>query len=391
MAFIPHELDGHPELLAYRAGLRATHLRRVSIKVMRLDHSAVTRDFHDQIDGQVTIDTSTPILVAANITLLDPTMSIGWEPNSAKDFPHLQRMIQIVDSRYIAALSKWVDCPVFTGPVTDFDRDGATVSISAESKVRLCMGNFARNHHWFPKTKVVDIIRSMLVDWAGEDASRVHLPSIKTTIPERLNVTQEDVIWEQIVRLAHSVGMVCFYDAAGHFRMRRPSTSPSLTVDRSALVSPVRIDRQVPDIKNRWIVRGPKPKGHKKQVVVDLKLPINHPWSAQNLGRNGTPRWMINVIRPGHVKNLVAARRIAAHARDEQMRTTQQVSADMLPLPDVEPYDLGRLIDPQIGTYMARASQYTLPLGAGGPATLGAVKRVSLQPRGRGRKHRKAA
>ena len=133
---IPAGLGSHPDLLAYRTGLQTTHLRRVRVKVMRLDHSQVTREYHGLLDGQVTMDTSTDVISTCNITLLDPSMSIGWEPDSPKDFPHLRRMIQIIDDRYIAELGAWIECPVFTGPVMDFDRDGATVSISADSKIR---------------------------------------------------------------------------------------------------------------------------------------------------------------------------------------------------------------------------------------------------------------
>jgi hypothetical protein len=389
--FHPAGLTSHADWLAWRAGLLLTHERRVRVQVMHLDHSAVTRDYHGILDGQVTIDTSSDVITTANLSLLDPSMSIGWEPNSPRDYPHLRRMVQIQDIRYVAALGQWIWCPVFTGPVMDFDRDGATVSIQADSKARLAMGNFKSNHTWAAKTKVTDVITDMLVNWAGEDATRIHLPSIKATIPEKLTVHQDDVIWKQVVRLVHSVGMGCFYDGAGHFRMRSPSASPALTIDHRSLCSPVRVDRQAPDIKNRWIVRGPKPKAHKKQVVVQLDLPASHDWSAQNLGRNGVARHLTEIIQPGHVKNTAAATKIAKHHRDDVLRGSQQVSADVLPLPDIEPYDLVRLTDPLIGTYLARANQYTLPLGTGGPATFGAVKRVSLQPRGRGRKHKKAA
>lgn len=389
--FHPSDLTSHPDYLAWSSGLLLTHLRQVRVMVMYLDHSAVTRDYHAVIDGQVTIDTFADVITTANLTLLDPTMSIGWEPDSPNDFPHLRRMVQIIDSRYVSALGTWVDCPVFTGPVNTFDRDGATVSIGAESKARLAMGNFGANHTWAAKTKVVDVIASMLTTWAGETSARIHLPSISHTIPEKLTVHQTDTIWPHIVRLVHSVGMVCFYDAAGHFRMRGPAASPSLTVDYQSLCSPVRVDRQAPDIKNRWIVLGPKPKAHKQRVAVTLDLPDANPWSAKNLGRNGVPRRLTVELQPGHVKNAAVAHKIAAHARDDAVRVSQQVSADMLPIPNVEPYDLVKLVDPKIGTFLARANQYTLPLGTGGPATIGAIKRVSLQPRGRGRRSRKTA
>ncbi|GAB2970329.1 hypothetical protein [Nocardioides montaniterrae] len=389
--FVPSGLASHDERVAWQLGMTTTHARMVTVRVMTLDHRQVTRELHAEIiDGQVIIDTSRDAISACSLTLLDPTQSIGWEPNSARDFPHLQRMVQVIDARLVAGVGgqpwSWVECPVFTGPVVDIDRDGATVTISADSKDRLALCNFPRAKTWRAKLRVVDVITDMLVNFAGENPNRIHLPQgLKATTPERISVTREDLVWVQVRRLAESVGFKIFYDGRGHCVMRRASSSAAMTIDRTSLASAVRMDREAPEIKNRWIVLGPKPKAHKKQVTADIALPKRHPWSAQSLGRsNGSsfvPRWLIDIQKPGQVKNHLIALKIAIKQRNEQLRTSQQVTVDHLPFPQIEPYDLVKVIDPRLGVFLIRANQYTLPLGDGGPATLGAVRKASQQPR----------
>lgn len=389
--FVPSGLANHDDRVAWQLGMTTTHGREVTVRVMTLDHRQVTRELRNEIiDGQVIIDTSRDAISACSLTVLDPTQSIAWEPNSARDFPHLQRMIQVIDSRLVAGVGgqpwSWVECPVFTGPITDVSRDGATVTISADSKDSLALANFSHPRTWKAKLRVTDVITDMLVDFAGENPNRIHLPrGLKTTIPERLSVTRDDLIWVQVRKLAESAGFKVFYDARGHVVMRRASNSAAMTIDRTSLASAVRIDREAPEIKNRWIVLGPKPKAHKKQVTADIALPKRHPWSAQSLGRdNGSglvPRWLIDIQKPGQVKNHAIALKIATKQRDEQLRTSQQVTVDHLPFPQIEPYDLVKVIDPRLGVFLIRANQYTLPLGGGGPATLGAVRKASVQPR----------
>lgn len=386
MVFVPDELGSHADLVTYRQGLQLTHARDVKVRLLLLDHTQVTRNFHSDeiIDGSIIIDTSRDAIGACSLVLLDPTMSIGWEPDSPRDFPHLRRMLQVIDSRWVDGLG-WVDCPVLTGPVTDFDRDGAQVTISADSKDRLALADFGRNRTWHKKRKVVDVITEMMVTYSGESATRIHLPAIKDTLPRALTVKADDLIWVQVRKLAESVGMKVFYDGRGHMIMRRAATAANFTVDYRSLASAVRIDRNAPDVKNRWIVRGPKPRGNKKRVVADIRLPAAHPWSAQNLGRNGVPRWLLDLQEPGQVKTHEKAVEIATKQRNEQLKNSQQVSCDMIPRPDVEPFDLGRVVDPYIGTFMVRANQYTLPL-VSGPATLGTITRASLQPHRRSKK-----
>lgn len=387
--FTPAELVDDPGRLTWQAAMLTTHLRDIWIRVLTLDQTVVTNNFHsnDLLDGQVNIDTSRDAIGSCTLTLLDPTQSIGWEPDSPNDFPHLRRMVQVIDRRYVPALGAWIDCPVFTGPVMSFTRDGATVTINADSKDRLALSNFGTNRTWKAKQRVTDIITDMLVGYSGEAASRLHLPSTKATIPKELTVHREDLIWVRVRKLAASVGMQIFYDGRGHVIMRRAPAKSNLTVDRSSLCSSVKIDRQAPDLKNRWVVWGPKPKGKKPRITADLRLPAKHPWSGQNLGRNGVPRWLLDFQQPGHVKNTAAAMAIARKARDEQLKTSQQMSIDMLPLPQIEPFDLVKVVDPVIGTFLLRANQYSLPLGTGGPASLGAIQRLSMQPRHRGHKH----
>lgn len=366
--------------VAWLAGIKRTHRRSILVRVLDLDHKLLDTIENDVVlDANMTIDVSREVVRMLELSLFDVTRSIGWEPDTDGTIPlHLRRMVQVYDRRYIPGIG-WLSCPVFTGPVATFNRDGATVSITCEGKERLALGNFGVSRTWAKKTKVVTVIRDMLV-MAGEHPARIHLPDLHATIPEKLSVTKIDQIWPQVKKLARSVDRVIFYDARGHVVMRKQPTSASLRVDKNSLCGPARINRAMPELFNRWVVLGPKPKGNKKRVGADIALPAKHAYSAQKLGRRPggvlKPRWLIH-HEEASVKTNAKAVQIAGRRRDEQQRFTQELSFDCLPFPQTEEHDLIRLVDPITGTRLVRVRTLTLPL-VEGPMAVGYLRRTTV-------------
>jgi hypothetical protein len=368
--------SSHDDYVAWLDTIKHTHQRDIWVRVMGLDHDHVATVTGPVLDGQVTIDVEREVTRVANLTLFDRTRSLAWEPDSAADLPtHRRRMIQILDRRLVPGIG-WMPCPVFTGPVVDFDRDGAQVSIVAEGKERMALGNFGTNHSWSSKRRVTDVIRELL-KIAGEDSARIHLPDLNATLPEKLNVTRTDSPWLHAKKLARVVNRVLFYDGRGHVVMRRLPKTPALTIGSDSLLSHVRIDREQVEFKNRWIVYGPKPKGNKRRVHADITLPRSHPMSPWSLGRNGVPHWLIDQSVHEQLKTNAKAREIALDLRDEQMRASAPLAFDCLPFPNVEEHDLLRAVDPLMGAAVVRARQVTIPL-VEGPMTVGQLKRVSI-------------
>lgn len=375
--------NGRADYLAWLEAIKHTHQRRVVVRVLDLEHNVISSNMA-VIDGQLSIDVTRETPRVVNLTLLDRTRSIGWGPDTAANVPiHMRRMVQVLDQRAIPGVG-WRSCPVFTGPVADFDRDGAVVSLVCEGKERLALGNFGRSYSWPKGRRVVDVIRAILAI-TGETESRVHLPASKARIPETLNVTRMDQPWRIVRRLASSLGCVIFYDGRGHVVMRKAPSRSSLKIDSDALAGPVRFDHEAREVRNRWSVLGAKPKGAKSRVGATVDLPASHALSASKLGRNGKPRFLIDEHEDSQIKTTARARIVALLRRDEQMRGTSQVSFECLPFPHVEEYDLVSAVDPLAGAYTARIHQATLPL-MGGAMSIGYLKRVALVKKRKGAK-----
>lgn len=376
--------DSDEEYLAWRAALVRTHQRRIRVKVLKLDHSKVAW-IEDVLDGQVTIDVENRECTrVCNLRLADPTLSLGMEPDSPTSLPtHLRRMVQVFYDVQVPGYG-WVECPVFCGPVVEMDREGAEVSLVAEGKERLALGSFGRTHSWAKKRKKTAVIREIL-ELAGEASARIHLPAKNNTLSKPFNVSRTDKPWVQARKLARSMHMELFYDGRGHVRMRKtPTVVVRPFIDDDWLLSPVRQDRPKLEFFNGWIVLGENPPGDKPRISSGLiGLPEDHPFSADSLARNGKPFWRIREESRPQVKTKARAAQIARRLKDDHIEANAQVSFDMLPLPNIEEWDLLRAVDPLTGPAKVRLKQATIPL-VGGAQTIGAVRRVSRGGRGRG-------
>lgn len=378
--------DSDDEYDAWIDALAHTHQRRIRVRVTTLGHATKAWLTDGQVlDGQVTIDVENRECTrVANLRLLDPTSSLWMEPDGPSSLPtHLRRMVQILYDVQVPGYG-WVSCPVFTGPVVEMDRDGAEVSLVAEGKERLALGSFGRTHTWGKKRKKTAVIREIL-ELAGEDSSRIHLPAKNATLSKPFNVSRTEKPWIQARKLAKSMDMELFYDGRGHVRMRKtPKATARPRIGSERLLSPVRQDRPKVEFFNGWIVLGDNPPGDRPRVTSPLiGLPENHPFSAQSLARNGKPFWRIREVSRPQVKTKARATQIARKLRDDHIEANTQVSFDMLPLPNVEEWDLLLAVDPLIGGRKVRLKQATIPLVAG-PMTVGAIRRVSRGGRGAG-------
>lgn len=371
--------ESEAEYDAFIATLTTTHERKIGVRVMNLNHKTIAWLEGDAIvDGQVTIDaTNRECSRVATLRLADPSQSIGMEPDSASTLPvHLRRMVQVVYHVRVPGF-RWVGCPIFTGQVKDFDRTGADVSIAANSKEGLALGNFGHGHSWKKGRKKIEVIREIL-ELGGETTSRMHLPPLKATLKKPFNVRRGDRPWVKARKLARDMGWELFYDGRGHVRMRKLRGTPVKPfIGSKWLYTPVTEDRPVIEFINGWVVLGDNPKGPKPRIVSDLiGLPENHDFSAQSLARSGEPFWKILEVERPHVKSKKRANAIARRLRDDHIEANAAVSFECLPLPNIQEGDLLRVIDPLTGGRKVRVKQATIPL-VGGAMTIGAVRKVS--------------
>jgi hypothetical protein len=360
---------------AWLAAIQRQHHREIHVRVLDLNHKRLSW-IHRIEDGQVdlNVEDEGPSRTAS-IQLLDKSHSIGWEPDSPSALPkHLRRMIQVFDVRFVKGYGP-VSCPVFCGPVTEVDRDGAEVSVIAVGKEHLAMGSFGKANSWAKGRLITDVI-SEILQLAGEKPERIHLPKLMGRLQKEFNVSRTDQPLAKARHLAHNIDCVLFYNGRGHAIIRRKPTHATLTINKNWLTDGVRMDRAPLEFHNRWVVQGKKPKGDKPRPSVDVWLPASNEFSGVALGRNGQPRWYTKEIDRPQIEDKDKLRQIAERARDERIRYQADVSFDSLPFPNVEEWDLLKARDPLAGAALVQVKQATIPLWEGSQ-TIGAIRRVS--------------
>lgn len=380
------------EFRAYRRALARTHERRITVTVLDLDEKVVTEMHPVILDGQVVVDTTAGKDIPTRLltlTLLDPRRRIVFEATSVNDAPiHRQYMLRITYSVLVTELDRWVGARVFTGPIWDFDRTGALVTVVAHGKDRLSLGQAWVQRSFPAKTKKTTIIRRVL---AATGETRLAIPDLKASTPRRFSLLRMDQPWVKIRHLARSMDRTLFYDGRGIAVLRPRSNRPVFTFPREMQLSDVTIDRDPEGILNTFQYLGGKPKGSKKRVQSDVfTLPPAHPNSPRSLGRKNSPLRLVWREENDQVKTKAEANRRARRKRDDALRTSVEISVDVLPVPILDEGDLVR-VPTDTGVYLVRANTWTLPLGIEGdpPMTLGAVRRTTAARSGRANKKRR--
>lgn len=362
------------ELRIYNRTLVDTHERRIEVQVLDLEGKVLRSLTPKVLDGQVVIDVTQSPTRVLTLTFLDPSRSLAFEPDSPGDAPlHRKRMVRVIDSRRIPDLNQWVDCPVFTGPMWDFERNGAEVTIVAHGKERQAMGQKWITKNFAKKSRKTTMIRTTL-SLTGE--RWLSIPDLRYTFPKRLTVWRMDQPWVKAMRVAKSMNRHLFYDGRGWARLRPYPTRPIYTFYRALLAEP-KVRRDVEGLRNvAWVVGG-KPKGQKKRVQAIASLPARHPNSPTSLGRNGAPLRLVEKVSNPHVKSRAEAQRRAIRIRDDRARLITEFAFDSMPIPHLEEQDMVAVRSDD-GVVLVRMRQWTIPLGPdASPMTVGTLRRTT--------------
>lgn len=373
----------HADLRTFHRGLTRTHSRRIHVGVYDLDGNVLTHLTPDVLDGQVIVDTTqgpdqpTRIL---DMTFLDPTRSVHFEPDAPGDAPlHRSRVVQVIDARRVPELEDWVECEVFTGVVFDFDREGALCSLVAHGMERQAMGAKWTPVTYQKHTRKTDALKDLLDD-AGEPALG-GIPDLSARMPERMTVTRMDPILPRALRLASSMDRQLFWPGHGRPVLRRIPSRPVFTFTEAHLLSEVKIDRDIEGVHNTFVAVGAKAKGAKKRPYAVESLPPANPLSSdpeRGIGRNGKKLRLVKREENRQIKTRDEAKARAKRMRDEGSGALVTYSFDSLPIPHLDENDLVRVVTDE-GTFRVRMEKWTLPLGFEGapPMTVGDIRRTT--------------
>ena len=364
------------DLATYVAAWSASYVMDVQVRVLTLSGDLVSTIKPALDSGQVNLDTTADVSRSATLSWLDPTGTLQFEPDSPADGAvYFDNMVQLVVRIYVPALARTVSCPVFTGPLTKFDRTGDEVSVEAQGKEALARRGVPtmtlRKGH-----NAVSAIRKIMTERVGEDT--FGLPGgVTRRLPKDVHVGWEDNVqpWGVCRTIASSLGMQLFYDGAGVLRLRKLPDAPVYTFKDGKggnVTAPVTVSHERDSIINQVVVIGHKPANHTAQATLDAW----HPASPKSLARNGVWTYLRETITDDKINSKSAAQSRANARLAEVARMQFGSTFNALPVPFLDELDLVRISTEQYVS-SERLRQFSFPLTSG-DMTVGYTDSVSV-------------
>lgn len=364
------------ERALYEEALRSPHRRRIDLTVQDLAGNALAPISHMLLDGQVIVDAGAEVTRSASLTLHDPTSTLNFDTDSPDDGAlYLDRAIQIEYCVYVEALSRWVEVPVFTGPITKLSRDGGSVSLELQGKETLAMGAVWNPYTAYKGGLMVSRVRDLMQKRAGE--TKFDFPNDAARIAQTVTLPRDAVVWDEAKKMTGSRGL--WYDGRGWLRMQSYSTSPVYVFrdkDGGDVLTRPSVSFTTDDVKNVVEVLGAIPKGKKTNIRAVAHAPASHPMNHGRLGRNGVPRYMVEFVQDDNITTQKRAQEVANAMLAPRLLETVEVQFDAMPIPHLEPWDVVAIRTDEFSTDF-RLRQFTIPLTSGSPMPVGYLKKLT--------------
>lgn len=391
------------EKTALLAELRASS-QRMRVRVSVLDRNekvlhALEAPAGQILSGSVDVDATADVTRSLDLELLDERHALGFDAASpAKAGLFADNLVAVERGVFVDELERWVDVPVFWGPLTNFQRDGDRVKVEGQGKDSLGLSpHFATQGYTIRKGRRVDDAIRDVMDRIGE--TRYSLPEMSARLPRHAVVEPDDEPWnvakfgweaeDRVVRgkgknrhkervtvdyrglIAYAGNMNLFYNGSGRLVARRRSRDPVLTLEEGRDLS----DRPVPrfdvlEARNTVVVtgakitRGKKPHRHHVQMRATVTLKSSHPLSAKSLARNGKNRHLTEFVTVDNLKTKAACRAHGERVLREKSQDGLELSFSCLPFPLLEELDTVRVRtnEYQLDVVLKR---FTIPLDEG--------------------------
>ena len=363
---------------AYHLGLVRPHEMRVRVDILDMDQNFLARATGRVLSGQVDVSTEQAVTRSAGLTILDMDHLLNLDSSATFGGSlFLDRMVRIWYGVRSPELPRWVDVPIFTGPITGLTRNGDVVSLSATGKESLLQMPASTHRTWRSGSYKTTVLRELLAMF-GE--AFMEIPHQNTKTAKALSVAPATIPWDYIQSVARSWGSGrIMYDGYGNARFIEPNNTPVWTYkpgNDGSLLSKPKIGYDLKEVRNFVVVIGATPTKGGKAISALAHAPSTHPLSADNLGRNGTRRYLRHDIQDTNITTVAAAQARADSELATRLNSAVQLDFTALPLPHLEPWDV---VAVNQGVWAAQAplTAFTIPLTAEGTMSIG--RRYTLQ------------
>jgi hypothetical protein len=322
------------------------------------------------------------ILHTLTMRLFDPGYQLRFDSSNPGDAAlYLDRMVKVTRSDYSPTLGRWINCPMFLGPVSEMSRENDIVTVTAQSKESLA------SHQWnqtksIGAAQVTDIIKVLLTQ-TGEGNSRLAIPDLPARSSATLTLLREARLFVKAYWLAEGISAHLYYDANGFARLANSSASvfefngsnilefPSRTYGTEELINTVRV------------VVGDGT-GKKNKFDVTATLPDDHPNSSKSLQRNFVRQYRMLTIQDDQIPTLYQANVRARTELQQRLNTVAGTEFAALCVPDLELWDVVTVkFEGKVSVDQVTA--FSKPLTADGVMSVGHTRLVA-RPRGGGRR-----
>lgn len=355
--------------------LRNSHLMRVRLSVLDLDHRYIGDMSRSLLTGAVQIDTTSGITRSMNLQLLDTSRSIQLAPDDPDEgAAYPSRMVQATYMVSRPGSRTWYSIPTFTGPVDKAERDGAVLNLACLGKESLSNSSL-----WTAKTyrkgwRKTDLIRSIMGGLAGE--TKFDLPTTRAVTGTQTVLKRGDKSpWEWTKQIAASMGMHAFYDGRGYLRVRSRPVHPVWTFNDYWISDDPQISFDLEGFYNAVEVTGYTPKGKKKPISAKVVAPASHPLSPTALGRGGVPRYLPRIESNTDLKSVAACKDYAEKLLRQGLLQGVTATFPAKVVPFLEEFDL-LSVSPSAFDSSSYLTNATIPLIAGEYMSLGYNKPV---------------
>lgn len=384
----PPEIDAGRELEDYLHDLVHDHEFRVHVTLLDNDEDELTRltsRTQQLIDGSVTFDATQGadgVSRQLSITILDVKGRLHCDPDSpAAGAIGPGQFIQVTRGDFSNRLGKWVDVPVFHGPLTAFGRSGPEVTIEAMGKELYLLPPFGTPQAFtFNKGHPVrDVIHDLA---AACGNTKFNLPRFDATLHKKLTVHKWEPVWPVIYKLAGQVNRNVFFNGRGVLTMKAKGANSRKFVFTGGSQGSVLIDTLPTsrwdflsgEFVNTEIGVGADPKGQRKSPTVITTLANADPLSPVSLAWNGVALHAVEKVDNDNWKNTHDIKDANEHALKVKGNADTTSDFESLPIPCLEEFDVvGLNVDIENLNYQATfpLMQFTLPLASGQAMSVG--------------------
>lgn len=384
---------------AFEDQLVNSHRTRTQARILDKDENYIAELPGRITAGAVQVDSDSEITRSLSLTVVDAGRRIRLEPQSPADGAvHSDNFIAIEYGVWVESLDRWVDVPVFNGPITLVERQGAEVKIEAQGKESLLLApHYAGQGYTLRGGTRLDHAIEAVCRRQGEE--KLKLPVLSKRLPKARVVGPSSEPWKVInggevtakgreikslISRASNDDLNAYFDGRGYLVTRSRASSPVFTFTERHLLDNPTLRYDLASFRNTVIVRGGRRKKANKRddnrpsarTNARVSLPAPHPLSPQSLARHGEPRFLVEFVDADGLKTNRECRRRGHAVLDRVSREGVDASFPSLPVPHLEEDDLVTLMTDEIGSLTFPLRTFTLPLTPTDSMQVGATKPV---------------